>query len=115
MCRHYLSNGRREGRYWLVGDVHNAPGRSMFVRLQESTKGPAGKWTDAATGEHGDLLDVIRESRGLRDFREVAEEARRFLKLPRTEPELAPKPVASASAVRITRGRKTAVCDLGSD
>ena len=81
VCRYYLSNGRREGRYWLVGDVHNAPGRSMFVRLQESTKGPAGKWTDAATGEHGDLLDVIRESRGLRDFREVAEEARRFLKL----------------------------------
>ena len=95
VCRYYLSNGRREGRYWLVGDVHNAPGRSMFVRLQQSTKGPAGKWTDAATGEHGDLLDVIRESRGLRDFREVAEEARRFLKLPRTEPDLAPKRVCS--------------------
>jgi hypothetical protein len=93
VCRYYLSNGRREGRYWLVGDVHNAPGRSMFVRLQQSTKGPAGKWTDAATGEHGDLLDVIRESRGLRDFREVAEEARLFLKLPRSEPDHAPKRV----------------------
>src|SRR2546430_11967170 len=46
VCRHYLSNGKREGRYWLVGDVHNTPGRSMFVRLQESTKGPAGKWTE---------------------------------------------------------------------
>ena len=44
--RHYLSNGRREGRYWLVGDARNTPGRSMFVRLKESTKGPAGKWTD---------------------------------------------------------------------
>jgi Toprim domain len=87
VCRHYLSNGKREGRYWLVGDVHNSPGRSMFVRLQDSPKGPAGKWTDAATGEHGDLLDIIRESLGLRDFREVAEEARRFLKLPRAEPE----------------------------
>ena len=96
MCRHYLSNGRREGRYWLVGDVHNTPGRSMFVRLQQSPKGPAGKWTDAATGEHGDLLDVIRESRGLRDFREVAEEARRFLKLPRFAPELVPKPARPA-------------------
>ena len=21
VCRHYLSNGRREGRYWLVGEV----------------------------------------------------------------------------------------------
>ena len=87
VCRHYLSNGRREGRYWLVGDVRNTPGRSMYVRLRESPKGPAGKWTDAATGEHGDLLDVIRESCGLIDFHDVADEARRFLSLPRAEPE----------------------------
>jgi hypothetical protein len=87
VCRHYLSNGKREGRYWLVGDVHNTPGRSLFVRLQDSPKGPAGKWTDAATSEHGDLLDVIRESLGLRDFHDVAEEARRFLNLPRAEPQ----------------------------
>ncbi|MDP1961601.1 MAG: DNA primase, partial [Reyranella sp.] len=33
VCRHYLSNGRRQGRYWTVGDVRNTPGRSMFVRL----------------------------------------------------------------------------------
>ncbi|UPJ48473.1 toprim domain-containing protein [Bradyrhizobium sp. 200] len=92
VCRHYLSNGKRQGRYWLVGDVHNTPGRSMFVRLQDSPKGPAGKWTDAATGEHGDLLDIIRESLALRDFRAVAEEARRFLKLPRAEPERVAKP-----------------------
>ena len=46
VCRHYLSNGKREGRYWLVGDVYNTPGRSMFVRLQNSQKGPAGKWTE---------------------------------------------------------------------
>ncbi|MGY2844245.1 hypothetical protein ACVIWU_005882 [Bradyrhizobium sp. USDA 4509] len=95
VCRHYLSNGRRAGRYWLVGDVHNTPGRSLYVRLQESSKGPAGKWTDAATGEHGDLLDIIRESLTLRDFREVAEEARRFLKLPRSGQPSAPKPVRS--------------------
>ena len=93
VCRYYLSNGRREGRYWLVGDVHNSPGRSMFVRLHDSPKGPAGKWTDAATSEHGDLLDVIRESLGLLDFREVAQEARRFLNLPRAEPQLALKSV----------------------
>jgi Toprim domain len=88
VCRHYLSNGRRQGRYWLVGDARNTSGRSLFVRLCESPKGPAGKWTDAATGEHGDLLDIIRESCGLRDFRNVAEEARRFLNLPRPDREL---------------------------
>jgi hypothetical protein len=92
VCRHYLSNGRREGRYWLVGDARNAPGRSMFVRLKESEKGPAGKWTDAATSEHGDLLDVIRESCGFVDFHDVADEARRFLSLPRVEPDPPPKP-----------------------
>ena len=27
VCRHYLSAGNREGRYWLVGDVRNTPGR----------------------------------------------------------------------------------------
>jgi hypothetical protein len=90
VCRHYLSAGRREGRYWLVGDVRNAPGRSMFVRLKESVKGPAGKWTDAATGEHGDLLDVIRESCSLIDFKDVADEARDFLNLPRPEPQPGP-------------------------
>jgi hypothetical protein len=106
VCRHYLSNGKREGRYWLVGDVHNSRGRSMFVRLRDSPKGPAGKWTDAATGEHGDLLDVIRQSLGLHDFREVAEEARRFLKLPRPEPEAfvkAARPAAPAGSQETAR------------
>ncbi len=101
VCRHYLSNGRREGRYWLVGDVRNAPGRSMFVRLkgQEFGKGAAGKWTDAATGEHGDLLDVIRESCGLVNFQDVANEARGFLNLPHSvfETDHNPRP-ASAPA-----------------
>ena len=88
VCRHYLPSGHREGRYWLVGDVRNAPGRSMFVRLAgpESGRGAAGKWTDAATAEHGDLLDVIRESCGLIDFKDVADEARSFLALPEPEP-----------------------------
>ncbi|MBL6616761.1 MAG: toprim domain-containing protein [Reyranella sp.] len=90
VCRHYLSNGRRQGRYWLVGDARNTPGRSMFVRLSGPGSGPgaAGHWTDAATAEFGDLLDVIRESCGLVDFRAVAEEARRFLGLPKSEHRL---------------------------
>lgn len=95
VCRHYLSNGRREGRYWMVGDARNTPGRSMFVRLKgpESGQGAAGRWTDAATAEHGDLLDVIRESCGLIDFRDVADEARSFLSLLRPEPQPASPPL----------------------
>lgn len=58
VCRHYLSNGRRIGWYWAVGDVHNAQGRSMFVRLRgpNSGKGAAGKWTDAATAQGSKLI-----------------------------------------------------------
>ncbi|MFT9383088.1 MAG: toprim domain-containing protein [Acetobacter orientalis] len=86
VCRRYLSAGRRHGNYWLVGDVRNAPGRSLFVRLHDTANGRAGKWTDAQSGEHGDLLDVIGESLGLVDFRDVADEARAFLSLPRPDP-----------------------------
>ena len=52
VCRHYLPNGRREGRYWLVGDVHNTPGRSLYVRLSGSAcdDRAVGRWTDAADG-----------------------------------------------------------------
>ncbi|RTL89926.1 MAG: DNA primase [Hyphomicrobiales bacterium] len=88
VCRYYLSNGRRFGHYWTVGDVRNSPGRSLFVRLTgpESGKGAAGNWTDASTNEFGDLLDIIRESIGLTDFSDVLAEARRFLSLPRADP-----------------------------
>ena len=55
-------------------------------RGRSSGKGAAGKWVDAASSEHGDLLDVIRESLGLVEFAEIAEEARRFLSLPQEAP-----------------------------
>ena len=67
----------RAGNHWIVGDVRNTPGRSMHVRLTENARGAAGKWVDEATGEHGDLLDVIAHSCGLLGFRDVVEEARR--------------------------------------
>ena len=104
VCRHYLSNGYRQGRYWLVGDVGNTLGSSLYVRLHgpEAGRGAAGKWTDAATGEHGDLLDLIAANRRIEAGREVLDEARRFLSLPvpegkRREP---PAPAGSPEAAR---------------
>jgi hypothetical protein len=80
----------------------------MFVRLSgpQSGKGAAGKWTDAATGEHGDLLDVIRQACALDHFHDVEAEARRFLSLPRPQVDMehkqrqSPAPVGSPEAAR---------------
>lgn len=81
VCKAYLPNGRRAGNYWIVGDIYGSKGRSLYIRL----RGPfdrIGKWTDAATGEHGDLLDIIRNSAGLSSFPDTLFEARSFLSLP---------------------------------
>ena len=80
VCRRYLPAGNRSGRYWCAGDVRGAAGRSLFVRL--SPPGTPGRWQDANTGEHGDLLDLIRIATGARSLREALAEARRFLAQP---------------------------------
>jgi Toprim domain len=106
VCHHYLSNGRRSGHYWVVGDVMNTPGRSLYVRLQGPDYGPgaAGKWTDAAApGEHGDLLDLIRLNRDLASLREAIDEARRFLALPCHE-RSAQRPPASSNSPPASAG-----------
>lgn len=82
VCRHYLPAGRREGRYWMVGDVAGTPGRSLYVRLFETGRGAIGNWVDAATGEHGDLVDLIRLNQRHWRLAETIEEAERFLSLP---------------------------------
>ncbi len=83
VCRRYLPVGRREGRYWRIGDVQGTPGGSLYVHLHGVA---AGKWADAATGEHGDLLDLIGANRGFDRLRDVLAEARAFLGQPRIGP-----------------------------
>ena len=80
VCRRYLPHGQRQGRYWVAGDLDGARGRSLFVRLHEP--GTPGKWTDAAVGSHGDLLDLIRHRTGAPTLRAALDEARAFLALP---------------------------------
>ena len=84
VCRHYLPAGRREGSYWMVGDLQNNVGRSLFVRLTGPTSGPGarGKWQDSATSEFGDLLDIIRARTGITRFPELLDEARAHLGRP---------------------------------
>ena len=82
VCRHYLPAGRREGRYWMVGDIAGSPGRSLYVRLFETERGAIGNWIDAATGEHGDLVDLIRLNQRHGRLADTINEAERFLSLP---------------------------------
>lgn len=37
----HLSNGSRSGNYWIVGDVNNHAGRSLYVRLKGPLSGKA--------------------------------------------------------------------------
>ena len=80
VCRRYLPQGKKQGRYWVAGDLEGARGRSLFVRLHGP--GVPGKWADAATGEHGDLLDLVRHRSGAPTLRAALAEARAFLALP---------------------------------
>jgi hypothetical protein len=106
VCRHYLAAGNRVGRYWIVGDVLGSPGRSLYVRLKGGAhgKGAAGKWTDAATGEHGDLIDLIARNRSHRNLAETLGEARLFLSLPKPVSDFDPdEPRAPAGSRKAAR------------
>ena len=80
VCRRYLPQGRKQGRYWTAGDIRGARGRSLFVRL--APPGVPGKWTDSASGEHGDLLDLVRIATGAGSLRAALAEAHAFLASP---------------------------------
>ena len=85
VCRRYLPRGRKQGRYWTVGDTNGAKGRSLFVRL--AFQGIPEKWTGAATNKHGYLLDLIRLRTGGASLRRAMEEALAFLSLPPSTPD----------------------------
>ena len=58
-CRWYFPEGRKQGNYWQVGDTSGAKGQSLAIRLQAQGGRKAGSWTDYATGEYGDLIDLL--------------------------------------------------------
>ena len=109
-CRHYFPEGRKQGNYWQVGDTSGAKGQSLAIRLQAQGGRKAGSWQDFATGEYGDLIDLLQERLGSVTLKETLREARSFLgvfpcpAMPR-EPRKAECP-DTASAKRIARARK---------
>jgi len=78
VCRYYVSAGRKVGRYWIVGNIHNEAGQSMVVRLYDTN----GLWVDYATGDYGDIFDLIGGATGIDSFKNILVEACRFLNMP---------------------------------
>ena len=78
-CRHYFPEGRKQGNYWQIGDTSGAKGQSLAIRLHAQGGRKAGSWTDFATGQYGDLIDLLHERLGSISFRDTLKEVRSFL------------------------------------
>lgn len=84
-----LPGGKREGREWIAGSTQGEAGRSLKVVLEGAK---AGMWKDFASDEGGDLVQLIKTTKGL-DAKGAADFARSFLGLPAWRPDPdAPKP-----------------------
>lgn len=109
-CRQYFPEGRKQGNYWQVGDTSGAKGQSLAIRLQAQDGRKAGCWQDFATGEYGDLIDLLHERLGSVTLKETLREAQSFLgearcpAVPRESRN--PERPDAASVKRIARARK---------
>jgi hypothetical protein len=54
-----LPGVRRSGGYWQVGNTAGNAGDSLYIHRNGHK---LGKWTDAATGDFGDLLDLVNHA-----------------------------------------------------
>ncbi|MCY4479544.1 MAG: toprim domain-containing protein, partial [Rhodospirillales bacterium] len=96
VCRHYLPAGNLAGSRWEVGDLNNAPGKSLKVDLAGKRRG---RWSDYETGDKGDLLDLIQHTRGFPSLGPAMAEARHFLGIPNLQPaNPSHRPTAAAPA-----------------
>lgn len=109
-CRAYFAEGHRQGNYWQVGDRSGAAGRSLVIRLHAGEGRRAGGWTDYATGEFGDLIDLLHAKLGSQSLHETLLEAQHFLgNAPVSEQRTSkrkPKNDGAASTNRIASARK---------
>ena len=95
-CRQYFPEGSKQGNYWQVGDTSGAKGQSLAIRLHAQGGRKAGSWTDYATGEFGDLIDLLHERLGSPTLKETLREARSFL-------GMAPCPAAPRDTRKVER------------
>jgi len=75
VARMLLPAGKRQGQEWRAGDTSGGTGKSLGVHLSGEK---AGVWSDFATGQSGDLLDLWAETRGI-SLGEAIRQAKDFL------------------------------------
>jgi twinkle protein len=78
-----LPQGKKSAGEWKVGGTSGEPGQSMSVRLSGAK---AGVWSDFASGEKGDILDLWAAVRGL-SMAEAINEAKAYLGVRDAMPE----------------------------
>lgn len=77
VAEYLLKDGKRKGKEWVAGNVRGEAGSSLSVRISGER---AGVWSDFASGEGGDLLDLWMANRGL-TLVEAIKEAKAYLGL----------------------------------
>lgn len=60
--RHLFPNGKKVGNEFCIGSLHGEAGESLKIKIAGDK---IGVWSDFATGEAGDLLDLIALKRNL--------------------------------------------------
>jgi len=78
-CAHWFPNGRKIGNVWQIGDTTGIAGQSLKIQLKTTGTRKAGKWTDYANGNFGDLLDLLEARINPTSYKELLDEARNFL------------------------------------
>lgn len=81
LVRHYFADGHKAGNYWIARNPSRADGSagSFWIWLRGAK---AGGWCDAASGQKGDVINLIGLAIGTDDKKAIRTEALRFLGLP---------------------------------
>ena len=87
IAEHLLPAGKKASGEWKAGSAAGEPGNSLSVRIAGAKKGV---WSDFATGESGDLLDLWVAVRGV-STGEAMREVKGLLGIRDSMPARAPK------------------------
>lgn len=84
LCQELLPNGVKEGHEYRVGGLDGSPGRSLGIHVGNGPR--AGVWSDFASGERGDALDLIAAVLFAKDMKRAFDWSRSWLGLDHLDP-----------------------------